>query len=178
MRESYQRHVRFQGKTFFANWRLRLTLTGVRESPMVSLSRSNITDGVLRRVARVKGVRSLHLNGCKRVTDSGVAELAPLSDSVELINLSGTAVTDSGLSPFAGFSELTSAILNDCPQLTDEALRILSGIPTIAYVDIQRCPGISLEGIHEFKRARPQCRVVRRPNQGNAILFPLTEDLL
>jgi hypothetical protein len=64
-----------------------------------------MTDTLLRDVARCPGITTLDLSGSRRVTDAGIALLARLPQ-LRYLDLSGTSVTDHGLT-----------VLEELPQL-------------------------------------------------------------
>ena len=82
----------------------------------LGLSQAQITDEGLEHLVRLTALRTLQLDGCRAVTDAGLARLAGLKSLVEL-NLGETAVTLAGLKQLAG-----------------RRLRVL-GLPEELYVD-------------------------------------------
>jgi hypothetical protein len=93
-----------------------------------------MTDKVLERVTRIRGVTSLRLGGSKALTDDGVRHLARLPGLKEL-DLSGTRVTDSGLAVFAHLPELESISLGGT-RVTDQGAALLAHCPLLESVDL------------------------------------------
>ncbi len=75
-------------------------------------------------LATLNSLRELHLWGCKRVTDAGVKELAPLKN-LELLSL-GPGVTDAGLKNLTPLKKVKKLYLGSS-SVTDAGLKELAG---------------------------------------------------
>ena len=76
-----------------------------------------VTDAVLARIASLRTVTSLNLEGCRNITDDGLRHLARMPQ-LRSLNLTGCSITDAGLLVLRGLPELRSLTINHHP-ITD-----------------------------------------------------------
>ena len=93
----------------------------------IDLENTKITDNGLYHIGkRCTGVRSLTLNCCPKITDTGLSQL---SKKIHLSNIylcHNVQITDAGLERLlASSSQLYSVRLTNCPKLTDNAMEAL-----------------------------------------------------
>jgi Leucine-rich repeat (LRR) protein len=86
-----------------------------------------MTDALLREIARCPGITSLNLGGSRGVTDEGLAQLARLP-GLKHLDLSGTSITDRGLQVLEELTELETLSLIQT-NVTD------SGMAPLQYCD-------------------------------------------
>ena len=84
------------------------------------LSRSDITDAALERLAAAPSLSELHLRST-RITDAGLSVVAGFVDLVHL-DVSGTRITDSGLELLKGLTQLQTVNLGNT-SVTEEGVK-------------------------------------------------------
>ena len=84
------------------------------------LSRSDITDAALERLATAPSLSELHLRST-RITDAGLSVVAGFVDLVHL-DVSGTRITDSGLELLKGLTQLQTVNLGNT-SVTEEGVK-------------------------------------------------------
>ncbi|MBE2284425.1 MAG: hypothetical protein IAE77_13290 [Prosthecobacter sp.] len=75
----------------------------------LDLARTKVTDAGLAKVAGMKGLKELHLEGTT-IGDAGLDQLKGLSE-LEYLNLYNTKVTDAGIAKLAGLAKLNALYL-------------------------------------------------------------------
>lgn len=110
-------------------------LRRLAETPDAALhAHGQMTDDVLRRIANVPGVTTLHLGGCRMLTDEGISHLAAMP-GLRHLDLSGTAITDRGLDVLRHLPHLEYLSLGG-PRVTDAGARMLAHCPALEEVTL------------------------------------------
>ena len=155
---------------------------------LLGLDRSGVTDEDLRAVEAMTGLEVLEVQGCKQVTDAGLAHLRPLIH-LRSLHAQGTGVTDEGLKHLAGLTQLallsvgstkvTDAGLNHLAPLTklqklflDRTLVTDAGMPAIAQLAnledlwLNGLPGLTDAGLVPLRKST---RLRRLDLRGSAV---------
>ena len=113
------------------------TLEHLREPEVEGLdAHGQLTDQLLGTLRGMEHLTSLWLNGCKQVTDAGLAHVAELPN-LRHLTLGGTAVTD--LAPLARLTALETLQLQGA-RVTDAGLAALAQLPNLRTVDLMWTP--------------------------------------
>lgn len=99
----------------------------------ICLSASELDEGVLEDIGRIKTLKRLDLQYCSNITADGVAGLAGL-ENLETLNLQRTAIDDAGLAKIAGLPRLRKLGLKECPYLTGSSWKTLGTFPRLAWL--------------------------------------------
>ncbi len=115
-------------------------------------SRSKLSDSDLECLAPFSQLERLYLQNTK-VTDAGLVHLTGLTE----LDLSGTLVSDVGIVTLKCLSQLREIKLQNT-KITDASLLGLQGQSqlTVIYLDGSL---ITTQGLDEFKRILPKCRI-------------------
>lgn len=130
--------------SFKALERLSLSGTRITDSGLASISKlpilntlflenTNITGPGIRKNLRAKAVRKADLGGCN-LHDSDVGSIAVAFPALTILNMDSTRLTDAGLLKLAEIGRLRS-------------------------LKIRRVSTISSEGVKEFQRINPRCKI-------------------
>jgi Leucine-rich repeat (LRR) protein len=114
----------------------------------------NITDQGLASLSRIPSLKRLQIYD-SNVTPEGIAALGKLK--LEHLAIQGRSVTDALVPAITRLSTVKELSFNNA-RITDEALQLLqtmTSLQTIYLYDTQ----ISKEGLEEFRKARPNCRI-------------------
>lgn len=95
-------------------------------------SASLITDEGLKGICQgLKGLKSLNLKRCNRLTNNGIRSVSALVE-LTYLNLSAlTFLTHEGLKPLRRLSGLVILKMNDCPLVDDEAMEDVCKLHTL-----------------------------------------------
>ncbi len=102
----------------------------------LNLWNTQVSDVSLNYISEIKSMTQLHLKGCSRVTDSGVAKLAKLQN-LWMLNLT------------------------NCRGITNASLVALAKCPSLRYLQVFDCPNITANGVKDFQKQLPGCEVDR-----------------
>lgn len=136
------RHVaRIRGLNHLSLYRTNVTDAGIRhlrKTPLeyINLWETQIGDKSLGYIAEMGSMKQLQIKNCSRVTDAGVAKLAPLED-LWMVNLSG------------------------CTRITDKSIHTLTDMPSVSFIQVFDCPKLTDGAIDEFLAAFPNREVHR-----------------
>jgi len=122
----------------------------------VDLTDSPITDTDMEIFRSLSSLEHLTLNGCRQLTDAGLAHLSSLSQ-LRLLSLHGVRMTDAGVPPLTELSNLEVLTLSQT-QVTDAGLLPLTKLPKLNDVDLTGT-NVTQAGADKLKRALPNCRV-------------------
>jgi serine/threonine protein kinase len=145
-----------------------------------------ITDAGLAYLKDLRGLQSLELMGCKRVTNFGTVHLAKLKrlkslnlrwcvlltdmglqvmrklGDLETLDLMGCGnLTDGGMLHLRVLTKLKSLNLRWCDKLTDSGLKHLETLTNLRYLNLWNCTQITDAGVAAFKTANPACHIER-----------------
>lgn len=96
----------------------------------------------------------LSLKGCSRITDQTIECLQPLYQTLNKLDLSGCyEIKDEGVRRIGGLTELTDLSLKGCNQVSDKGLYYLLGLLKLKYLNLQHCSGTKLLGRTILKTA-------------------------
>ncbi len=110
-------------------------LHALKQHPDARLhTRGQLTDAMLADLVHLSELRTLDLNGCKAITDDGIARLAAMPQLTSL-DLSGTGVTDRGLSVLQHLPNLESISLT-MTRVTDDGMRDLAHCEQLRRVNL------------------------------------------
>ena len=123
------------------------------------LSRTALTDAGLAHFKRCKNLTILFLNGNVAVTDRGLAHFAG-NDQLWLLYLGSTQVTDAGLAHFQHSHGLGWLDLHNT-AVSDAGLAVFNNCPNLQQLRLTRTPNLSAEAIATFRKALPECELVR-----------------
>ena len=111
----------------------------VREQRLTGLrAAGQMTNALLRRVARLGHLTALHLEGSAHVTDEGLAHLAGMPQ-LESLNLTGCDITDRGLAVLRELPSLREFALYHHRKVSDLGLSHLAACPHLERVDLLGC---------------------------------------
>jgi internalin A len=152
-------------------------MTNLKE---LDLDGTEVEDSQLVHLANLTNLHTLYL-GTIYLTDKGVEHIAGLTNLRKLsmgpenanqalkhlagltnlreLSLYGSDVTDEGLKHLAALGNLRRLDLVS-RDITDEGLEHLKALHNLRYVDVSGT-GVTDEGMREFKKALPECRVVK-----------------
>lgn len=128
-----------------------------------------IGDAGLLRIANIKSLEKLYFEGCKRVTDDGIRELADLPNLKDL-GIGNTSVTDKGLVSIATFKKLEMLELSGCP-ITNKGVMELIELEGLRLLFLSRLGKkdslVSEETVEILQDFLPQCKIIHEA--GNPI---------
>jgi hypothetical protein len=101
----------------------------------------------------------LHIDWFLRVSDAGLEHLKPLTNLQVLSIRSCPRVTGAGLTHL---KPLTKLYINWCRGVTDEIFERLKAFPNLQLLEIYGWTNVTDAGVSEFRRERPQCKVIGR----------------
>ena len=103
---------------------LRRLVEGCPQLRSVSLGwNTQLEDGWLKLLAKLKGLRTLHLLCCGNVTDSGLAAIGDAYGQLETLSLDQSIqISAGGLAQLESCPKLRRISLEDCPQISNAAL--------------------------------------------------------
>jgi hypothetical protein len=84
------------------------------------------------------------------VDDDGLAAIAQV-DSVEQLELDGTAVTDPGVAALKSLPNLRRLTLDRAPRLTDKAVDAIKALPALTEVSVRQSR-LSPKAVAELKK--------------------------
>jgi len=96
-------------------------------------------------------LRYLNLGENRKITDGGLARLAPLT-RLEWLNLSSVDITSKGLAHLAVLPNLQVLDLSYCNRLTDEAVKPLRSLTRLRYLNLQACFKMTMSGMKRLER--------------------------
>ena len=99
----------------------------------VDLSRTNVTDAVLKELTPLTRLTILNLSETS-VSDAGLKDIISLK-GLTTIDLTHTEVADAGLKELAKLKELTTLYLSQT-KVTDEGLKELASLTELTYLDL------------------------------------------
>jgi hypothetical protein len=114
---------------------------------LLDLSQSQITDTELAQLAPLTSLTSLYLHECKKITDVGLAYLEPLVNLTVLGLAYTMSVSDAGLAHLKALSNLTALDLQGCFHISDAGLAHLKALSNFTALSLQGCLGISDVGL-------------------------------
>lgn len=121
-----------------------------------------IGDAGLLRIANIKSLEKLYLEGCKRVTDDGIRELSELPDLKDL-GIGNTSVTDKGLASIATFKKLEKLELSGCP-ITEKGVMELIELEALRLLFLSRLGKkdslVSKEAVEILQDFLPHCKII------------------
>ena len=125
-----------------------LSPLGVLQS-LVNLSleeSGGLIDGHLAFLSSFKGLRSLNLKNCRKISDDGASHIAHLS-TLDFLDVSGSNLTPTGFLELSNTqSQLRHLVLRDCKALSDESLFYFSKFPLIE-LNISNCKMVTDDGM-------------------------------
>ena len=153
----------------------KLTQLGLYDCP-------KITDVGAARLAALKELRILSLNGCSvgdetcktlatldklewidlprtRVTDQGIETLTSLK-SLKNLALMDTRLTDKSVESLASIQGMNSLQLMGCKRLTDQGLESLSKIGSLTELQIYGNPQLTEAAVRKLQAALPKCKII------------------
>jgi hypothetical protein len=123
-------------------------------------------DGMgLRHLSGWTNVRELFFNGCKNVTDAGLAHLVELPNLEELSLVDegdGMVITDAGLAHIGQMKRLKYLMLIGMPSVSDAGLVHLHGLSNLENMSIHRT-GATEDGLKQLYAALPDCHILSSP---------------
>ena len=177
----YLKFLSIPGGEFSSNGFLRLA-DGCPLLEEVTFSYQRLlTDDALQSIAaNCSGLRSIRLNHCVNISDTGVSALSACR-SLELITLDHCSITDASLLALANIPGLRSVNVSNCLAVTDTGVRALvrgcallhieiqyntnitdgllfsieKNCPNIILLDVSYCTKITDEGIEPLLRSAP-----------------------
>jgi hypothetical protein len=159
-------------------------LRGLSKLHALILDTTPVTDSGLACLAGLKGLVSLELAYCNRVTDAGVAQLKGLT-RLRRLTLCDTQVTDAGLASLAGLTDLEELDLHSAPitdaglahlgrlarlrelnlgytHLTDAGLEYLKALTSLTELNLENTE-VSHHGAQDLRRCLPRVGIVYGP---------------
>lgn len=151
----------------------------LRNVEQLSLAESGVTDGGLRKIGMLHGLRLLYLTNTA-VTDAGLSHLSKLSE-LEMLGVGHTAISDRGLKHLENMESLKGLSLEGLPvtdegllyiarldslvtlslkgtQITDEGLTCLSGLHELRGLDVRNTL-VTNSGIRHLENVLPNCNI-------------------
>ncbi|MBK8006802.1 MAG: hypothetical protein IPK12_23720 [Gemmatimonadetes bacterium] len=111
------------------------TLERLRDPAVEGLdAHGQVTDALMATLTGCGHLTTLSLDGCKALTDAGLAHLAALPN-LRHLGLGGTAITDAGLGVLASLTQLETLNLGGT-RVTDAGLGVLSRLTKLRAVDL------------------------------------------
>jgi Leucine Rich repeat len=128
--------ISIPGFEFSSNGFLRLA-DGCPLLEEVTFLFQRLTDDALQSIAaNCSGLRSIRLNHCVKISDTGVSALSACR-SLELITLDYCSITDASLLALANVRGLRSVNVNNCLAITDIGVRALVRRCALLHIEIQ-----------------------------------------
>ncbi|XP_042059951.1 EIN3-binding F-box protein 1-like [Salvia splendens] len=115
----------------------------------VNLSKCiNLSDNAVSAISKLHGetIELLNLDGCRRVTDTSLIEIARNCLSLSELDVSQSGITDYGVTALAAAKQMNLQILSvaGCSLISDKSVPFLMALgKTLVGMNIQHCPGIS-----------------------------------
>lgn len=107
-------------------------------------------EGMQHFLPALRGLKTLQLWDCGKITDKGLKCLKALK-YLQTLDLYGRPkITGAGLAPIQTLVELRQLILRDCPKIADEALQYLVPCRELQKLNLQGC-SITGSGLHHLK---------------------------
>jgi hypothetical protein len=115
----------------------------------VALSDCDITDNGMLHLAKIKTLRSLHVNGCHRIGDRGVEIISglPLDD----LHLSRTSITNAGVKSLTACKSLEKLNLSGT-SISSAAYPELSRMPSLLALDLSEV-AVTPKDLESLKKA-------------------------
>lgn len=112
---------------------------------------SKVTDEGLRHISKLRGLETLNLRSCRKVTSAGIQILGnvPLL-KLRQLNLWYTSqgmLSDSALSAIQNFENLEELVLSNCTRLTDKGVAYLSSLVRLKKLELANCGEITDDGL-------------------------------
>lgn len=95
----------------------------------------------------------------QRLTDDVVPYLTQFKN-LELLYLVNARITDDGLKQLSSLERLDVLNISRCQRITDKGLSYLAEFPSLRELYVRET-GMTLAAITRFRRARPECKVLR-----------------
>ncbi|GMH44944.1 hypothetical protein BSKO_12901 [Bryopsis sp. KO-2023] len=112
---------------------------------------SSVNDSTLSVIGLIKGITSLQLSRCVRITSLGMKHIVGLND-LESLSLSHChRIDDTGMQHLGKVPSLTTLVLSGCNALTDAGLACLGNLNKLRTLDISSCEGIMGTGFESFE---------------------------
>ena len=134
----------------------------------------------LKKLARLKSLRSLNVGGSLTLNDEKLQELAALKDlhalylyhaavtdaglkylaglkSLQVLDLSSTRVTDTGLKELAELKHLQALNLTQT-RVTDAGLKTLAGLKSLRWLSLRRTK-VTAAGVAALRKELPGCNI-------------------
>ena len=118
-----------------------------------------LTDASLARIADLGHVTSLHLAGCRWLTDEGLRHLGRMPQLERLTLSAHGRVTDGGLAVIAQLASLRTFSMNWQKGISDAGLKHLGACKSLEHVDVMGSE--SGDGLIEALAGKPALRVLK-----------------
>jgi uncharacterized protein (TIGR02996 family) len=123
-------------------------LPGMKQLRGLEITEARITDAGMALLAPLVGLKRLSLIECPQVSDAGLAPLAGMS-GLERLELASSEITDTGIAHFAGLRELRSLNVYDS-AMTGAGLAVICGLKKLARLSLSGSRGIDDSNIMQL----------------------------
>lgn len=127
---------------------------------------NSIGNSAIQSLPALPALRILNLDGCQKIDDDGLIELASRCQGLRVLSLYwNVKVTDHGLCRLFRAqqgSDLRDVNLSGCKYLTDKTIqRLVERAPLLDVLDLTRCPAVSDAGMTLVCECLDRLRVLR-----------------
>ncbi len=133
-----------------------LALQGQQEPDKLKIPKSTTDEQLAEKLEGLTKLKSLDLEWCEKITDSGLAHLKGLT-KLEKLNLDGTKITDEGLAHLKGLTKLEWLHLYST-AITDEGLVHLKRFSKLTHLRLAATT-VTHSGVKRFGEALPDCEI-------------------
>lgn len=93
------------------------------------------------------------MQGCTKLTDTGIGFLSPSLSKLTCLNLAGcTRIGDKGVAVTAQLKDLASLSLNGNPRITDRCLKNLSRLRSLTVLHLDGCRNFTDRGVQQLSK--------------------------
>jgi hypothetical protein len=116
-----------------------------------------LTDkGIKALVEGLPHLKKLDISGCPMITDEGIFIVAKGMTTLNTLNLASCSVSDREIMRISGHcSQLTALDLDECQQLTDASLLEIPSFPKLTHLSIRFCEGFTDGAIRDLQSRLP-----------------------
>jgi serine/threonine protein kinase len=126
---------------------------------VLHLKDTKVTDQGLDRIARLKHLLTLNLDGCLAVGDVGLKHLC--KSDIDQLSLRKTAVSDKGIDYLAQMKKLRHLYLDET-QIDASGLKRLASLDRLTLLQVSGSNGITQADVHDF-REHSHCSIKFTP---------------
>jgi len=114
-----------------------------------------LTLAVCKALAALRVLERLELDGCRKLSDDGLAALAKGMPRLGHLDLRlGEQLTSRGVGALGGLARLRALRLESCSRVDDAALKRVAALPALERLDLKYCGRVTDKGLAALGKAR------------------------